>query len=231
MKKIAIALVVVMIASSALFAQDIQPAAKAGAKSLNFTFAGLGVFGLGSPNVTGGLGASYFLSNDAALRVGLQIQSTSTTTPWNDVTNSNPGADGKSSTFGFGVTADYLMYMSGMTSRVKPFAGVGVGFMMNSSDVKHAVANNAGNGTLLEVKNGTANDGTTFYIAAAMGAEFFLYPELSLSAEYDLNLIGITSLSDATTSVKGSPDITTKRGSTTTILGFGAAGATLHIYF
>jgi len=64
-----------------------------------------------------------------------------------------------------------------------------------------------------------------------MGAEFFIYSAISLSAEYQLNLFSTTSNADMVTSFKGVPSVTTKQGSSTTIPGFGSTGAMLHIYF
>ncbi len=234
MKKLLIVLLAVVMVCGAAFAQDFQPAAKAGAKSLNFLFGGLGAFNFGAAGGNfGGFGVSYFMSNDAALRLGLQIKSNSSTTPWNDNSGNgtNPGSDGSASTFGLGVSADYLMYMYGMTPRVKPYTGLGVFLTMNSSDTKPGVSNTAANGTQTEVKNGNGNEGLSFGLAGFAGAEFFLYPEVSISAEYALNLFSTTSRSDRVTSAKGLSDITTKQGSSTQILGFGAANATVHIFF
>lgn len=192
MKKLMVVMLALVMVCGVVLAQDFQPAAKAGAKALNFTFAGLGAFGLGPSGVNGGLGVSYFISNDAALRLGLQLKLTSSTTPWNDPTNSNPGVDGSTSTFGVGVGVDYLMYMYSVTPRVKPFMGVGVNVQINSSDDKESVPNNANNGTKLETKNGNGNEGLGFGVAGIAGAEFFLYSELSLSAEYQLNLFSLS---------------------------------------
>jgi hypothetical protein len=234
MKK-ALALVVAssLILGMAL-AQDVQPVVKAGSKSINFTFGGLGTFGLTGAGVRGGISGSYFLTQESAVRIGLQVYSNSTTTPWNDLTanGTNPGSDGSTSAFAFGIGADYLMYINATTPRVRPYLGAGVRFITQSSDTKPAVATSAPNGALTETKNGTAGDGLTFGVAAIIGAEFFIYSAISLSAEYQLNLFSVTSNSDMVTSIKGAPSsVTTKQGSSTSILGFGAAGATLHIYF
>ncbi len=233
MKKTILVLIAVMLFSGAIFAQDVQPAVRTGAKSLNFTFGGLGAFGIGPSGVNGGLGLSYFMSSEAAVRLGLQFRLNSTATPWNDNSgnNTDPGSDGSTSTTGLGVGLDYLMYMSGMTSRVKPYMGAGFSIGLNSSDVKPPVSNAAGNGTTTETKNGNGNEGFTLGLVGIAGAEFFLYPELSLSAEYQLTLFSMTSRSDRVLSQKGKSDVTTKQGSATQILGFGTAGATLHIYF
>lgn len=231
MKKIlAVAVVMAVFGGNISWAQE-STMIKEGAKSLNFTFGGLGSFGIGASGINGGIGFSYFLDNATAVRGGLQIRSSSTSTPWSDPTGTNPGTDGSASTFVLGLAGDYLMYMSSMSSRVAPYYGVGVFVTMNSSDTKYSISNAAPVGTATELKNGNGSDGLTFGASGIAGAEFFIYPELSVSAEYRLNLISLTSLSDVVSSSKGGADVTTKRGGTTTILGFSGAGATLHIYF
>jgi len=215
-------------------AQEITPAVKSGAKSINFTFGGLGTFGLTGAGVSGGISGSYFLGKESAVRLGVQVLSRSTTTPWNDFTTNgtNPGSDGSTSLFAFGVGADYLMYIGGITPRVRPYVGVGLRVISQTSDTKPAVATSSPAGTLVETKNGTGGDGLTFGSAAIIGAEFFLWSEISLSAEYQLNLYSMTSSSDQVQTFKGATqNVTTKQGSSNLILGFGSAGATLHIYF
>jgi opacity protein-like surface antigen len=228
MKKAITIVVAAVLVSTMALAQDVQPVVKAGAKSLNFTFGGFGSFGLGAAGVSGGISGSYFLKQDAALRVGLQVYSNSSTTPWN---GTNPGSDGSSSTFALGIGADYLAYMSALTPRVRPYLGAGISFTMQSSDYKPALPNPPGTGTLTETKGATGGDGTSIGVLGIAGAEFFLYPEISISAEYQLNLFSLTSRADLVNSYQGLPSVTSKQGSTTTILGFGSAGATLHIYF
>jgi hypothetical protein len=228
MKRITLFLAAAMMVSMSLSAQEFKPAVKAGAKSLNFTFGGFGAFGIAGSGISGGLGMSYFASQDVAYRLGVQAVYNSATVPWND--NTNPGSDQKSTSTGIGAGFDYLMYMNSITSRVRPYYGAGVNVYYHTSDVKYAVPNNAGTGSQLELKNG-GSDGLTFGIAGILGAEFFLYPELSLSAEYELNVLSVTSNSDRVLTRKNLADATTKGGSSLQILGFGAAGATLHIYF
>lgn len=247
MKKLLIVMLAVVMMCGAAFAQDFQPAAKAGAKSLNFTFAGLGAFGIGATGPGGGFGVSYFLTNDAALRLGFQIALPSMTSPANPGVGKT-GTDGSASAFSFGIGADYLMYMYGMTPRVKPYMGLGVRFGMVSTDEKDGSNDNAGPPVFVqtEIKNRaydnhgnplgvTINDvtyhaGTQLGLMGIVGAEFFIYPELSLSAEYNLNLFSLTSASDQSVIV-GPTTTIIKSPSYTKILGFSAAGAMLHIYF
>ena len=234
MKKAFVLIVASLLVLGMARAQDVQPVVKAGAKSINFTFGGLGTFGLGAAGVRGGISGTYFMTQDAAFRVGLQVFSNSTTTPWNDLTTNktNPGADGSTSSFALGVGVDFLLHFNASTPRVRPYIGAGARVVTQSSDNKPALATASANGTLTETKNGSAGDGLTFGFAGIMGAEFFIFSSISISAEYQLNLFSVTSNADQVVSIKGAPsDITTKQGSATSILGFGAAGATIHIYF
>jgi len=233
MKKALAVVITAFFISGIALAQDVQPVVKQGAKSINFTFGGLGSFGLSGAGVNGGISGSYFLDQNTAVRVGLQVYSYSSKTPWNDFSGngSNPGSDGSTSQFALGIGADYLTFISALTPRVRPYMGAGISLTTQSSDTKPALANSAANGSLTETKNGTTADGLTFGLIGIAGAEFFLYPEVSLSAEYQLNVFSLTSRSDQVQSYKGVPSVTTKQGSSTTIFGFGAAGATLHIYF
>jgi opacity protein-like surface antigen len=243
MKKLLVVMLVTFMVCGVVLAQDFQPAAKSGAKSLNFTFAGLGAFGIGAAGVPNfskfnpGFGVSYFLSSDAALRLGLQIAIPSATIPANPAAGKT-GTDATQSAFSAGVAVDYLMYLYGMTPRVKPFAGLGVAFATNSTTEKDGINDNT-NFTQTEIKNnsngvninGTAYQaGTGLALTAIVGAEFFIYSELSISAEYDLNLFGTQSASDQV-KTQGPTSVTTKSPSFTSLLGFSAAGAMLHIYF
>ena len=224
MKKFLAVLVAVVMLCGVVMAQEVQNlGTKAGDKSMNFTFAGIGTFGIGATGPAGGIGVSYFLGSEAAVRAGLQVKSTSSTIPANPGTGQT-GTDGSSSSFTLALNAYYLMYMQGATSRVRPYMGAGVGFSMNSTDAKNAVIAPAVQG---ETKGGA---GTTLGLMGICGAEFYLYPELSLSAEYTLTLFSMTSPADIVTT-SGSTSVTTKQTSTTQILGFGQAGAALHIYF
>ncbi len=229
-------------------AQDISPAQHAGAKSLNFTFGGLGNFGLGasglvnlpsSSNFVPGFGASYFLNSETAVRIGFQIAIPSGTSPANPPAG-KPGTDATESAFSLGVGADYLMYMG--TGRVRPYLGAGIYFATVSTDEKSGSGTNDGTGFVVtETKNRTNGiavplngvtyiGGSAFGLQGIIGAEFFIYNEISVSAEYDLNLFNTMGSADQVVTT-GSSSTTTKSPNTTSILGFGAAGATLHIYF
>ena len=225
MKKFLAVVLAVVMMCGVMMAQDMQNlGTKAGDKSMNFTFGGLATLSTGAAGPSGGLGVSYFLSSSAAVRAGLQVKSTSSTIPANPGTGQT-GTDGSSSSFTLALGADYLMYMQGATSRVRPYMGAGVSFTLTSSETKNAVIAPAVQGTTKGV-----GAGTTLGLMGICGAEFYLYPEVSLSAEYSLTLINLSSPADIEVSA-GSTTTTTKQTSTTQILGFGAAGAGLHIYF
>lgn len=228
MRTIRLALFLSFVASTALSAQDVRPVVQDGARSINFTFGGLGTFGLGAAGRDGGISGSYFLSRNAALRVGLQAAYSHSTTPWN---GGGAGTDGSSSGTAFGAGADYLSYMSSLTQRVRPYVGVGAYLSSRTSDSKPPLASPVPSGALVETKNGSGGDGLTVGTRAILGAEFFLYPAISLSAEYQVGLFGLTSASDMVRSYQGAPSITTRRGSAQSFLGFSSAGAALHIYF
>lgn len=216
-------------AASTAFAQEFRPAVRQGANSLNFTFGGFGAFGLAGAGVAGGISYTHFISTDLAYRFGLQAAYDRRTTPWPD--NTLAGSDFTASSTALGVGFDYLMYMGSQTARVRPYWGPGVSVIYTKSSEEEAIANNAPNGTLLEKRNPGRNDGLTVGVMGVLGAEFFLYPELSLSAEYNLNLFSLTSNSDYVEVRKNAFDVTEKQGSRMRILGFGSAGAGLHIYF
>jgi len=225
MKKILAVVLAVVMMCGVVMAQEVQNlGTKAGDKSMNFTFGGLGAFGIGATGPAGGVGLSYFLGSDAAVRAGLQVKSTSSTIPANPATGQT-GTDGSSSNFTLALSADYLMYMQGATSRVRPYMGAGFSFSMTSSESKNAVIAPA-----VQVTTKGTGAGTTLGLMGIAGAEFYLYPELSLSAEYQLTLFSMNSPSDVESSA-GSTTVTTKQTSSTQILGFGTAGAAIHIYF
>jgi outer membrane protein W len=224
MKKVLAVVLAVVMMCGVVMAQDAPAGNQAGAKSMNFSFGGLGTFGLGPTGINNGLGLTYFLSSDAAVRLGLQLAINSSTTPANPAAGQT-GKDGEASSTAIGIGGDYLMYMGG--GRVKPYMGAGVSLSMNSNSSKTVVNTTAGVQT--EVKNGPGA-GMTLGLAAIAGAEFYLYNEISLSAEYTLNVFSMNSASDMEVTT-GATTTTTKGGSSMNLLGFGAGGATLHIYF
>jgi hypothetical protein len=222
------------VVASAAVAQGVNPAVRPGTKSLNFTFGGFGGFGLAGTGPAGGVGLSYFLNPNTALRIGVQARSYSRTLTWNSVTGAT-GTDGRESGLSVGLAVDYLKYMRGATSRVRPYIGAGVGATRVSNKALPAAATGA---TVTETRNspagitgaGFASPGVTFDLHASLGAEFFLFNEISITGEYGLNLVNRTSPANMQ-AITGGTTVTTKGNPTTNILGFGAAGATVRIYF
>jgi hypothetical protein len=220
--------------ASAAVAQGVNPVVRHGTKSLNFTFGGFGGFGLTGTGPAGGVGVSYFMRPNTALRFGLQARSYSRTMTWNSVTGV-AGTDGREAGISVGLAADYLKYMRAGTSRVRPYIGGGVGLTRVSNNAMPAAATGA---TVTETKNapagiaaaGFAAPGVTFDVHANLGAEFFLFNEISIAGEYGLNVINRTSPANMQ-AITGGTTVTTKGNPTTNVLGFGAAGATVRIYF
>ena len=134
-----------------------------------------------------------------------------------------------------GLAVDYLKYIRAGTSRVRPYLGGGVGMTRTSNNALPAAATGA---TITETRNapggipvaGFAAPGMTLDLHANLGAEFFLFNEVSIAGEYSLNVVNRTSPANMQAITAGNTVIT--RGNpTTNILGFGAAGATVRIYF
>ena len=224
MKRLSLVVTVILIFALNAFAQDVKPAVGTGSKSLNFTFDGLGTFGLNGTGPWGGLGVSYFLDENTAVRIGWQVGYKDSTILY---TNIGSGTDGGKSDLMLGFGGDYLMYMNGATSRVRPYMGAGIEMVFSSTNYTYAISSSAGTGVPTEIKSGSLS----LNLHAVAGAEFFIYPELSLSAEYGLNLFDYQKNKNTEYLYKNVSSVTVKNGSTITILGFGAAGATLHIYF
>ena len=88
MKKVLMLVLTIAMVFGIASAQDVNPAIHQGAKSFNFTFGGLGAFGIGANGPLAGISGSYFLNNEAAVRAGLQIGISNTSTPSNLTTGS-----------------------------------------------------------------------------------------------------------------------------------------------
>ena len=84
------------VVASAAAAQGVSPAVHPGSRSLNFTFGGLGGFGLTGTGPAGGVGISYFTNANTAVRVGLQVREYTRTLSWNSATGA-AGTDGSES--------------------------------------------------------------------------------------------------------------------------------------
>ena len=232
MKRVVLTLLALSLSGSAAIAQ-VTPAVKKGAKSLNFTFGGIGTFGLAGTGPAGGVGISYFLNPSAAVRVGLQVRKYHRTLSFNGGAGAT-GVDGSDEGMQVGGAVDYLRYMNGATSRVRPYFGVGVGIMNVSNSTQPAAATGV---TPTQTKNATggipagfANPGMTFDAHLNLGAEFFLFNEVSVAGEYVLNAFSRSSPADQQV-INGATTTTTRGNAVSTVFGFGTAGASVRIYF
>ncbi len=224
MKKLYNVLIAVLTISSFLFAQsEVKPTLYAGSKALLFQFSGLANIGAG--NFEGGVGGKYFLNSNLAIRGGLQFANASVSTP-----NTNL-PDNKNSATTFGINGAVEYHLS--TKRVSPYLGGGIAFSTTSTEEtqqtvggENKVSNNR-NG--VNIGGNAFNAGTTISVFGMVGAEFFIYDELSLGAEYR---VGFSSTSQADEEVTVGNQTTTTAGGSLTTIGLTSQGfITLAIYF
>lgn len=235
MKKIIFVLTgLILFSSTVLFSQDeVKNENYSGRMGLLFTFRGFSDLGAG--NFQGGIGGKLFMTNQLALRAGVLFASEKNNIP----ANPNPGQsgqDGKISATEFGVNAAVEFHLfSPQSYRVSPYIGGGVGFNTTSTENDEPVV---GNNNQRVVKNNINGEqigdnryfgGTELSVFALLGAEFFLFKELSLAAEYRLGFSSV-SKSDQEITV-GNNTNTTQTGSTTSF-GINNQGfLTLAFYF
>jgi hypothetical protein len=221
-KKIALILALFVCTS---FAQKENPFITTGSKAVLFSFSGLS--NLGANNFDGGAGIKFFFNSPMALRVGVQVNASGTTTPANPGSGER-GIDGSTSSTSFGVDAALEYHLT--TSRLTPYFGGDIGFMTTSNESKPFVT---GTGTLYQttIKN-SAGAGITLNFFALMGVEYFIVNEISLAAEYRL---GYSLLSPSDMEVSSSnPNFTsvTAKGISSHSLYLNSAGfLTLAVYF
>jgi len=231
MKKLFVVLAAILFAVCYSFAgDDAVRNTKEGDKSLNFTVGGLGTFDVqgAGPSVSmpvpipAGISCSYFLSSNSAVRCGLQMQYGSQTSPYQGI---GSGQDGSSYQLAIGVSADYLTYIES-SGRVRPYFGGGMLISFSANDTKYS----ASTGSVQEELQNQSPAGISIGARGILGAEVFILHDVSISAEYQLNIISYLSNSDEKDTY-GSQTSTIKGGTSFTLLGFGTLGATAHIYF
>ena len=224
-KKIALILVLFTCISFAQKDKDHDPFMYSGSKAVLFSFSGLS--NLGANNFDGGAGIKFFLTPPMALRFGLQVNVSGTTTPANPVAP-EAGIDGSTSSTSFGAEAALEYHLT--TTRLTPYFGGGIGFMTTSNETKPSVT---GTGTLYQVTiKDNAGAGFTFNVFALMGVEYFIVDQVSLAAEYRLGY-SILSPSDMVVS-SSNPAVTsrTTKGTSTHSLYLNSTGVlTLAVYF
>ncbi len=166
-----------------VFAQE-EPktSIKGGAKALIFEFDGLD--NLSADSYEGGIGGKIFFNKTIALRVVLNFDRFSYKDPANPSAG-NEGVDGEyvETTFGLGSGVEFHLRNK---SRVSPYFGAGIGFSVTSEDYKPMVEYNP------IFDNSRWNRETSgiyeFALMGVIGAELFILKEVSLSAEYMLNI-------------------------------------------
>jgi opacity protein-like surface antigen len=209
------------------FAQEVHSFVGYGSKAVLFSFSGLS--NLGANNFDGGAGMKYFLTSQMALRGGIQVNVSGTTTPANP-TAGEVGIDGTTSSTMFGIEAALEYHLT--TSRVTPYFGGGIGFATQSTDSKPVVTGPAPV-YQTEIKNASGSGaGTSVNFFALMGVEYFIVNEVSLSAEYRLgyNLLS-PSDEEISSSRPGSVTVTTKGTSNHSLYLSSAGFLTLAVYF
>lgn len=223
MKKFFFVLIVFsLVLTSANFAQDeVRPNFVYGKTAMLFEFDGLNTLRANAFN--GGIGAKMFFGPALAIRAGLQFASFSDENPDNPGVG-QPAFDEESSYTTFGLTAGVEYHIR--AGRVSPYVGAEVSFSTTSTEIKNP-GNNAGTIEGAAVNN--VAGGTQIGVGVLAGAEFFLFRELSLSAEYQLGFVSQSNADVKTT--QGTITQTTKGGSTS-IIGIQSQGTfTLAFYF
>jgi opacity protein-like surface antigen len=209
------------------FAQEVHSFIGYGSKAVLFSFSGLS--NLGANNFDGGAGMKYFFSSQMALRGGLKVNVSGTTTPANPAAG-DVGIDGSTSSTTFGLEAALEYHIT--SSRVTPYFGGGIGFSTTSTDSKPVVTGPAPV-YQTEFKNAIGSRaGTTLNFFVLMGVEYFIVNEVSLSAEYRLGY-NLLSPSDEVVSSNrpGSVSVTTKGVSNHSLYLSSAGFLTLAVYF
>jgi outer membrane protein W len=211
MKKTVTILAILVLAGSVAFGQDVVPSVNAGSMGILFDFSGLAYLGAGA--YQGGIGGKLFLTDRMAVRVAAQFQYARDNGEAHP-TGTDRGIDGYKSGTTFGLLAAVEYHLG--KGRARPYVGAGALFSTTSTDYKPTVTgpaplyqgetkNELGGYTLGGI---TFTPSTTFGVAGLVGVEFFLYKELSLSAEYQI-MFGMQSNKDQETN-SGQPGARTQ---------------------
>ncbi len=204
---------VLFVATLALAGEDVTPKTKAGDQALLFSFSGLSE--LGANSYMGGLGGKYYFQDDMALRLGLGFGFSGSTTKGTD------GApDYTNNTMNFSINPA-LIYNLKTTGAVDVFVGGAVGFSWYGNTLE-----NPPSSSYSKVVTTTTN----FSVGGLVGFEWFPWENISLGAEYGLNLkfgsgsVEKTFVSDGHTETSDDPS--------TTAISLGSnGGITLGVWF
>ena len=215
MKKFLSVLCILTFAFGIASAQDQTAKGKAGDKALLFSLSGLSSLGAG--DFQGGLGMRYHFTNTMAGRFGLGFGMTSTTDKV--PTGSTTGVDEKTTDMTFSI-APGLEYYIVHTNSVSGFIGAEILFVMGSKTVE-------GVSHVANTKNEVST--STFGASAFIGAEWFPWEGIGLSAEYHLHF---TTSSGKTKVTSGNVTTETDAPSVTEIMlgSMNSAAFTLSIY-
>jgi opacity protein-like surface antigen len=217
MRKVIMVCAGVLLLNAQASAQSISPNLTKGTESLLFSFGGFS--NLTAGNFDGGIGAKYYFKDRAALRLGVQIATADQDIPANPGPGQQ-GTDGEASGSRLGVSAALELHRG--TGRANVYLGGGVGFSKASTEVKSPVIGPSTNQTIVKNdRNGESINGITFLagtgfnLFALAGAEFFLFQEVSLAAEYRLGFAKLSRSDEEVTS--GNQTTTTKVGASSGI--------------
>jgi hypothetical protein len=230
-KKLLAAVMTILFVQTLALGQGVTPDLAKGKTAMLFSFSGLS--NLSAGNFEGGLGVKYYYKEGVALRLGLQLATANRDLPANPPAGVQ-GTDGEQSGTRLGISAAAEWHRG--AGRANAYLGVGVGFATTSTESKNPVVgassqtvvkNNDNGETIAGV--GTFLGGANLNVFALAGAEFFVFKEVSLAAEYRL---GFSSLSRADEEItSGNQTITTKVGGSSG-LGITNSGVlTLAFYF
>lgn len=214
MKKLFTLALVIFLVPFLLQAQDASSKRSAGDKALLFSLSGLG--NLGAGNYMGGVGFKYYFSNNLALRAGLGFANSSETKK----APTSAGADEKTTDMAFSI-APGIVYELARTGAVVGYVGGQIMYTMSSNTVENP---NHVKDTKTEVT------GSTFGAGVFMGAEWYPWNNVSLSAEY---LLGFSSTTGKNKTTIGSTTTETDAPSST-VIGLGSANSasfTLSFYW
>lgn len=226
------ALVVVFSLTGSVAYGQVTPTLTTGTKAMLFTFDGLSF--LAADNFEGGAGFKYFVSEQSALRVGLQFAKASGTEAANPVAP-DTGVDGSEDGTTLGLSLALERHLT--ATRVSPYFGIGAGYSTTSTEAKSTEVGNppAAQSTVKNLDGGYTISGTFFQggslfeIFGIGGVEFFLTNEVSLAAEYRL-AFGRFSQKDEEITI-GTTTTTTQFGNSS-LIGIDSSGLfTLAIYF
>jgi len=236
--KSVIIIILCVLTVSVLFGQETKEEVffSRGSRALLFSFSGLSF--LNADEFNGGIGGKYFLNDNVALRVGLNFDYSSTTTPANADT-SQMGEDGSASSMEFGISAAVEWHLT--RGRVSPYLGGGAMYSNRSTEqYSAAVWANNDPGPIYRTTFETTGI-STIEVFGIAGVEVFITKGVSLAAEYHLRYrYASNGDNDRTVSVIHGelppgvtlPDFPTVEGNTVSHIGFTTGGAlTLAVYF